>query len=155
MLILHDARIVRMRSTPQSVGIIVGSFFPNIITLEERIMKFLRQFGIILFISFLGEALRMLIPLPIPASVYGLILMLAALCSGMLKLEQVKDAADFLIEIMPVMFIPAAVGLLDSWSALQPIWAPVLIITIVTTVIVMAVTGRVTQFIIRKGEKKK
>ena len=97
----------------------------------------------------------MLIPLPIPASVYGLVLMLLALCSGILKLEQIKDAADFLIEIMPVMFIPAAVGLLDAWGTLQPIWVPVLIITVVTTIIVMAVTGRVTQFIIRKGEKKK
>lgn len=117
-------------------------------------MKFLRQFSVILFISFLGEVLRMLIPLPVPASVYGLVLMLSALCTGILKLDQVKDTADFLIEIMPVMFIPAAVGLLDSWPALQPIWAPVLLITVLTTILVMAVTGLVTQYIIRKEQAK-
>lgn len=117
-------------------------------------MKFLRQFAIILFVSFLGEILHLLIPLPIPASVYGLVLMLLALCTGILKLNQVKETADFLIEIMPVMFIPAAVGLLDSWTALQPVWIPVILITILTTVIVMAVTGRITQFMIRKMEKK-
>ena len=72
-------------------------------------MKFLKQFLWILLISFLGEALRALIPLPIPASVYGLVLMLAALITGVLKVEQVRGAAEFLIEIMPVMFIPAAV----------------------------------------------
>lgn len=118
-------------------------------------MKFLRQFCIILFVSFLGELLHLLIPLPIPASVYGLVLMLLALCSGILKLAQVKKAADFLIEIMPVMFIPAAVGLLESWSALQSIWLPVIVITILTTVIVMAVTGQVTQRMIRREHHKK
>lgn len=118
-------------------------------------MKYLRQFCIILFISFLGEMLHILIPLPIPASVYGLVLMLLALCTGILKLAQVRETAVFLIEIMPVMFIPAAVGLLDSWSALQPIWLPVVVITILTTVIVMAVTGRITQHMIRRKHHRK
>ena len=117
-------------------------------------MKILRQFSIILFLSFLGEGLKMLLPLPIPASVFGLMLMLLALCTGILKVEQVKDAAVFLIEIMPVMFIPAAVGLLESWDALRPVVVPVLMITVITTVIVIAVTGLVTQIMIRKRRKK-
>lgn len=117
-------------------------------------MKYLRQFCIILFVSFLGEMLRAIIPLPVPASVYGLVLMLLALCTGILKLEQIKETADFLIEIMPVMFIPAAVGLLDAWPALQPVWLPVIVITILTTILVMAVTGQVTQLMIRRAQRK-
>lgn len=116
-------------------------------------MKFLKQFSIILFISFLGEILHMLIPLPVPASVYGLVLMLAALITGVLKLRQVRETATFLIEIMPVMFIPAGVGLVESWSSLQPVWLPVILITVVTTVLVMAVTGKVTQAMIGKEKK--
>lgn len=116
-------------------------------------MKFLRQFSIILFISFLGEILHTLIPLPVPASVYGLVLMLAALVTGILKLGQVRETAAFLIEIMPVMFIPAGVGLMESWSSLQPVWLPVILITILTTVLVMAVTGKVTQAMIGKEKK--
>lgn len=116
-------------------------------------MKFLKQFSIILFISFLGEILHMLIPLPVPASVYGLVFMLGALITGVLKLGQVRETATFLIEIMPVMFIPAGVGLMESWSALQPVWLPVILITIVTTILVMAVTGRVTQGMIGKEKK--
>ena len=65
-------------------------------------MKYLRQFCIILLVSALGEGLHILLPLPVPASVYGLVLMLGALASGILKLEQVEEAADFLVEIMPV-----------------------------------------------------
>ncbi len=116
-------------------------------------MKFLRQFGIILLFSAVGELLHVLIPLPIPASVYGLVLLLIALMTGIVKLPQVKETADFLIEIMPVMFVPAGVGLLNSWGILQPVLIPVLTITILSTVIVMVVTGHTTQFIIRKDRK--
>ena len=113
-------------------------------------MKFLRQFMIILLLSFLGEVLKMFIPLPIPASVYGLVLMLVCLMTGVLKTSQVKDAAFFLIEIMPVMFIPAGAGLIDSWGVLRPLIVPIMIITVVITVFVMAVTGRVAQMIAQK-----
>ena len=113
-------------------------------------MKFLRQFMIILLLSFLGEVLKMFVPLPIPASVYGLVLMLVCLMTGVLKTSQVKDAAFFLIEIMPVMFIPAAAGLIDSWKVLQPLLLPILVITVVITVFVMVVTGKVAQMIAQK-----
>ena len=117
-------------------------------------MKYVRQFAIILLFSFLGEFLHVIIPISIPASVYGLVLLLAALCIKIVKVEQVQEGAGFLIEIMPVMFIPAAVGLLTSWELLKPICIPVIVITVVTTVIVMVSTGMVTQGIIRKERKK-
>ena len=113
-------------------------------------MKFLRQFMIILLLSFLGEVLKMFIPLPIPASVYGLVLMLVCLMTGVLKTSQVKDAAFFLIEIKPVMFIPAAAGLIDSWKVLQPLLLPILVITVVITIFVMVVTGKIALMIAQK-----
>ena len=118
-------------------------------------MKYLRQFCIILLVSALGEGLHILLPLPVPASVYGLVLMLGALASGILKLEQVEEAADFLVEIMPVMFIPAGVGLLESWPQLAPIGVPVAVITLVSTVIVMVISGKITQFVIHKEAQRK
>ena len=121
---------------------------------KKKIMKYLKQFMVILAFSFLGEVLHQVLPLPIPASVYGLVFMLAALMTGVLKLHQVKETSAFLIEIMPVMFIPAAAGLIDSWGILQPVIIPLGIITVVTTVFVMVVTGLVTQGIIRKGKRK-
>lgn len=117
-------------------------------------MKHLRQFCIILLISAMGEGLHILLPLPIPASVYGLVLMLGALTSGILKLSQVEEAANFLVEIMPVMFVPAGVGLLEAWGDLKPIWVPVTVITILSTVIVMIVTGRSTPVCNPKGQEE-
>lgn len=117
-------------------------------------MKYLRQFIIILGVSFLGEFLRVILPLPVPASVYGLICMLLLLKSGILKVGQVKEASKFLIEIMPVMFVPAAVGLMESWNSLREVLVPVAVITAVTTVFVMAVTGKVTQGMMNREKKK-
>ncbi len=117
-------------------------------------MKYMKQFGIILIVTFLGEMLKLLIPLPIPASIYGLLLMLAALKTNIIPLHRVKEAGRFLIEIMPMMFIPAAVGLLDTWDSLKSICIPVLIITFISTVAVMAVVGRVTQFVIQLEKRK-
>lgn len=113
-------------------------------------MKLLFEFGIILFITFLVEALYAVLPLPIPASIYGLLLMLLALCTGVIKLEKVKRASDFLIEIMPPMFIPAAVGLVAVWDSLMPMLFPISVIIAATTILVMAVTGRTVQFVIRR-----
>ena len=113
-------------------------------------MKLLRQFGIIMLFTFIGELLKALLPIPIPASIYGMLLLLLALVTGIVKLESIETAGDFLIEIMPILFVPAAVGLLDSWETLKPILFAVSVITAVITVFVMVVTGHVTQWVIRK-----
>ena len=118
-------------------------------------MKYIKQFGIILAISFLGEILKSVIPLPVPASIYGLVLMLVALQTGILALDKVKDTAKFLIEIMPIMFIPAAVELMDTWGVLRSIFVPVIVITLVSTIVVMVAAGRTTQSMIRWEKNKK
>lgn len=117
-------------------------------------MKLLYQFGVILTVTFIGEVLYSIIPLPIPASIYGLLLMLFCLCTKIVKLSQVKIAGDFLVDIMPPMFIPAAVGIIAAWADLKEILVPVVVITFVTTVIVMVCTGKVTQAVIRLKQRE-
>lgn len=116
-------------------------------------LKYIYQFIIILLVTFIGELLHYFIPLPIPASIYGLILMLVLLYTKLIKLKQVDKTSDFLIEIMPLMFIPGGVGLVTAWADLKPILIPVSVITVVTTVIVMVVTGKTTEFVMKFGKK--
>ena len=94
-------------------------------------MKYLKQFLIILVISLAGEILKALLPLPVPASIYGMVLLFAGLVSGIIKLDAVKETGKFLIEITPVMFIPAGVGLMSSWGVLKPMFVPVSVVTVV------------------------
>lgn len=117
-------------------------------------MKHIKQLLVILAISFCGEILRFLIPLPIPASIYGMVLLFTGLMTGIISIDAVKDTGKFLIEIMPIMFIPAGVGLLESFGILKPILGKVSLITVVSLIIAMVVTGRVSQFLIRRENRK-
>jgi holin-like protein len=118
-------------------------------------LKYINQFLIIMAVSFLGEILRYLIPLPVPAGIYGMILMFAGLFTGIIPLEKVERAADFLIDIMPLFFVPAGVGLMTKWVQLKTMLLPFLVAVFLITVIVMAVTGHVAQWLIRKNTKER
>ena len=117
-------------------------------------MNILRQFSIILIISLIGEALSFLIPLPIPASIYGIALLFLLLCTGALRVESVRTVSSFLIAIMPVMFIPAGVGLMESFGLLLPALPAYIFITLFSTLAVMVVSGLATQAVIRKKNKE-
>ena len=116
--------------------------------------KYLFQFARILAFCFLGEFCHAVLPLPIPASVYGLMLLLAALRFGVVKLEQVRTAALFLTGIFPLLFVPAAAGVMDLWADLQAMLVPVLLALIPITILVMTVSGCVTQRLAERKEKK-
>ncbi len=118
-------------------------------------MKKLSGFLIILLITLLGELLAAVIALPVPACIYGMVLMFLGLCTGLIPLEAVRGTGKFLIEVMPVMFVPAAVGLLDTWPALQGMLIPCLIALVPVTLLVMAVSGWVTQLVLRLQERGK
>ena len=118
-------------------------------------MKYLRQFSIILLISLIGEVLHNLIPLPVPASIYGLAILFTALAGGILSLDKVKETGYFLIEVMPLMFIPAGVGLIESWGNLSSMLVEVTVITVVSTVLVMGVSGKVTELVLKHSARKK
>lgn len=118
-------------------------------------MRYVKECAIIFGITLAGEFLNWILPLPVPAGVYGLFLLLALLCSGLLKLGQVEAAGNFLLEIMPILFIPASVRLMEDYAAMQEILVPLVAICIVSTLIVMAVTGKATEFMLALGAEKK
>lgn len=116
-------------------------------------MKYLTQFLRILAFTLAGELLQRLVPLPIPASVYGLVLLFGALNTGLVKLEQVKDAGGFLISILPILFVSPAVGILDDWEAIRGALIPILALTLLSTVLTFGIAGRATQAMMGKEEK--
>lgn len=115
-------------------------------------MKYLSQFLRITAFTLAGELLQRCIPLPVPASVYGLILLFAALCTGVVKLEQVKDAAGFLISILPILFVPTAVGILGNWAVIQDDVIALFLLALLSTVVTFGIAGRVTQRLRKKEE---
>lgn len=118
-------------------------------------MKFLIQFMIIIAFPFLGELLHYFLPLPIPASIYGIVLLFVALELKWVKVKDIRETSSFLIAVMPVMFIPAAVGLIDSWKSIGNSWLEYIIVTVLSTFVVMGVSGWITQFVIQRNKVQK
>ncbi len=110
-------------------------------------MKYIFQFARIMGFCLAGELLHKLIPLPIPAGIYGLVLLAAALLTGIVKLEQVKQTGDFLTSLFPLLFVPTVAGVMEVWELIAGNLIPIAIALVVVTWLVMAVAGWVTQII--------
>ena len=117
-------------------------------------MKYIYQLMIICIISCIGEFLNLLLPFPIPASIYGMVILFIALCAKIIKLEQIENVADFLLSIMPIFFIPPSVSLMTRWGILKANLVGLLVTCIVSTAIVFGVTGCIAQAMMRHRDKK-
>ena len=118
-------------------------------------MKYIKQMCIRLGVCFLAELMEYLIPLPVAASMYGLVLMLAALMTKVIKLKDVEDVSDFLTGNLAIMFIPPTVGIMASVEEMKKMLIPLVVISVLSTLLIMSVTGWVTQWIISKREDSK
>ena len=114
-------------------------------------MNYLSQFLIILGFTLTGEALQRIIPLPIPASVYGLTLLFLALCLKIVKVEQVKQTGAFLTSILPILFVSPAVNIVDDWGLIQNDLLPIVLIMMGSTAITFGISGRAAQWLLKKG----
>ncbi len=117
-------------------------------------MKYIKQFGVIAGVSFVGELLNALLPFPIPASVYGLVLMVVLLMTKIIKLEMIEDTADYLISVMPIFFLPSSVSLMVNLDVMKGNIFKLFLMCLVSTAVVTAITGLVAQWVIKVTGKK-
>lgn len=111
------------------------------------------QFSYIIGMTFLGELLNTIIPLPIPASIYGICILFILLSLKVIKIDDIEKVGLFLIEIMPIMFIPSAVGIMNSWNLLKQSFVSYMIIVFVSTLFVMLISGKVVDYLMKKEKK--
>lgn len=116
-------------------------------------MKYVFQFARIMGFCLAGELLHGLLPLPIPAGIYGLVLLAAALLTGIVKIEQVKQTGDFLSSLFPLLFIPTVAGVMEEWDLISTNLIPILIALVPVTWAVMAAAGKVTQTLMDRRER--
>lgn len=116
-------------------------------------MKYIRQICVIFVFSFLGELCHAIIPLSIPASVYGMILLFTALRLKIVPKESVKEAGSFLVALLPLIFVVPAVGLLEYWHMIAGHAVAFGFLIVCSLVITFAVSGLVTQIVIRSKKK--
>jgi holin-like protein len=116
-------------------------------------MKYIKQISIILLFSFAGEVCHAWIPLPIPASIYGMVLLLLSFLLKIIKVDVVEEPGAFLVSIMPVMFVAPAVGLMACWDLIQPHLIPIAVVVVATTAFAFGVAGMLTKLFRKRGKK--
>ena len=116
-------------------------------------MNLLKQFCIVLAVYFFGLGVQFIFKLPIPGNVIGMLILLVALSTGIIKLEAVEEISQKLLDNLPVFFIPAGVGIIASFVLLKTSGIQIGIIIFLTTVIIMGVTGKIVD-IVKGGSKK-
>lgn len=118
-------------------------------------MKYLYQAGIIFLFTFLGEALATFIPFPIPAAIWGLLLLFLALCVKLVRVEQIKECSGFLAALLPVLFVAPTVNLMEQAKALLGSLPAVIAILLISTFLTFLVSGRVTQGLLSKKKEER
>ena len=117
-------------------------------------MNHIFQLAIIFGISFVGEILNALLPLPVPASVYGLVILFLLLYTKIIKLEQVETVAEYMMAVMPLFFIEPTVGIINSYGLIKGNILTLFIACFLSFVSVIFVTGLVSQSMIRMKRNK-
>ena len=111
------------------------------------------ELSIIMLVSLVAEGVRLALPFPIPSSIYGLIILFLLLNFKIIKPKQIKKTADFLLKLMPIMFIPAGVGIMESYSAIKPFIIPILLVVSLSTALVMLSSAYISERFIRRRKK--
>ena len=115
-------------------------------------MKYIRQFAIIMLFSLLGELCHLIIPIPIPASIYGMVLLFLSLAMRLLKVDAVKETGSFLVSLLPLLFVVPTVGLMGCWEPIRDNILQIAILIVVTTILTFGVSGLLTKLFYKDGD---
>lgn len=112
-------------------------------------MKLLTQIAVVFGVCLAGELVSALLPFVFPASVISMLLLFFLLLSGLLKPEQIAEKTDFLLKNMAFFFIPAGVGIAESFSEVKASILPLLAVCVITTILTFAATAFTVTAVIR------
>ena len=118
-------------------------------------MKLLREAMLIIGIYFLGELLSKSLIKFMPGNILGMLILLILLSTKIVKIEAIETVAKFLLDHLAFFFIPAGVGLITVVQLIEGNTIKLVAICIISTFIVMGITGLTVQFLISNRNKKK
>lgn len=116
-------------------------------------MGILVEFMYLLLFSILGKTISVLLHLPIPGSVTGMMLLFLALVFGIVKPKQISRIVDFLLSNLALFFIPAGVGIIVKFKDIKSNFLAIVLILVITTIIAQIVSGLIIQKLNNKKEK--
>ncbi|HAE41382.1 MAG TPA: CidA/LrgA family protein [Clostridiales bacterium] len=127
----------------------------NIDTEGDR-MKILKELLIILGIYYAGLLISDLISgfFFIPGNIIGMGMLFLLLNVGIVKIEHIKHTSGFLLKHMGFFFIPLGVAFYVLFDVIRPVWVEIFVVLIISSVFVMAVTGKIVEILVINADNE-
>lgn len=120
-----------------------------------NIIRTIAQIGIIIVFYLVGQAIVHITGIIIPGSIIGLVLLWLALFFKVLNVKYIQQGASFLLLYLTIFFIPSTVAVINYPELLTISGGLLILAVIISTLITMAITGKVSQWIEKKELQKK
>ncbi|MBU8695529.1 antiholin-like murein hydrolase modulator LrgA [Bacillus pumilus] len=118
-----------------------------------KVYGFLSQAFIFATVMFVSNLISMYLPIPMPASVIGLVLLFVLLTTKMVKLEQVEQLGTSLTGLISFLFVPSGISVIQSLGVMQEVGVQVVGVIIIATIMLLAATGLFSQLLMQLSEK--
>ncbi|MCD8873729.1 antiholin-like murein hydrolase modulator LrgA [Mammaliicoccus sciuri] len=119
----------------------------------KKVNNFFHQVLTISIVLLISHVIESFMPIPMPASVIGLVLMFIALTTGIIKLEQVEAVGTALTNNIGFLFVPAGISVINSLGILSTSPILIILLIIISTILLLVCTGIFSQMIIKPSEK--
>lgn len=116
-------------------------------------MSSLIQVGVLMLTMLVGTVLKELIPVPVPATIYGMILLFILLKAKVIKVHDIEPISSRLLAVLAFLFVPAGVGMINEFNSLKGHIVVVFLAIFLSNFITLFVTGHVVQIIQKRGNK--
>lgn len=120
-----------------------------------NIIRTITQIGIIIVFYLVGQAIVNITGIIIPGSIIGLVLLWLALFFKVLNVKYIQQGASFLLLYLTLFFIPSTVAVINYPELLTISGGLLILAVIISTLVTMAITGKVSQLIEKKELQKK
>ena len=121
---------------------------------KEKTYHFFHQVSVISIVLLVSKMIESFMPIPMPASVIGLVLLFICLCTGIIKLGQVEKVGTALTDNIGLLFVPAGISVIKSLGLLAA--HPILILGLIfiSTLLLLLCTGFFSQMIVKMTDSK-
>ncbi|MGQ9008957.1 antiholin-like murein hydrolase modulator LrgA [Bacillus stercoris] len=120
----------------------------------KKVYGFLTQAFIFAVIMLVSNMIAAIVPIPIPASVVGLVLLFLLLCLKVIKLEQVETLGTSLTSLIGFLFVPSGISVMNSLGVMQQYGLQIVLVILLATIILLGATGLFSQLILSLGGKR-
>lgn len=119
------------------------------------ILKGILQIGILYGFSLAGNFLQNTFHLPLPGNIIGLLLLLSALLLNLFKVQWISQGSGYLLAILPLLLVPATVGIMNYPSLFTGKGVFIFIIVVLSTIVTILLTAKTSQSLEQWISKRK